>query len=68
VPPDDEDALAATLDDLARNPGRRARLAAAARDRALTFSPARMSARYLALYRAMLDERAGANALESPCA
>jgi glycosyltransferase involved in cell wall biosynthesis len=50
VPPADPDALAAALRGLIRDPGRRGRLAAAARDRAQALSPARMATGYRALY------------------
>src|SRR6185437_9554650 len=43
VPPNDPDALAIACNALARDPARRARMASAARERALAFTPARMA-------------------------
>jgi glycosyltransferase involved in cell wall biosynthesis len=54
VPPEDDDAIAAALAELAADPARRGALAARARARALDLGPARMAAGYLALYRALL--------------
>lgn len=50
VPPHDRDALRAALVDLIRSPERRARLARAARRRALRYSVGRMARGYLNLY------------------
>lgn len=57
VPPSDVDALADALEFLRREPERRARLAACARLRALEYSPARMSAGYLAAYASLVRAR-----------
>ncbi len=51
VPPDDADALAATLDELAADDAARSRLAAQAQRRAARYPTARMADAYLALYR-----------------
>lgn len=53
VAPDDDDALADRLLAVARDPDRRAALAARARERALRLTPERMADRYLALYRSL---------------
>ncbi|HEX2547601.1 MAG TPA: glycosyltransferase family 4 protein [Ramlibacter sp.] len=50
VPPDDHQALLATLQQLVAQPERRARLGAAALERARTFTPARQCEAYLASY------------------
>jgi glycosyltransferase involved in cell wall biosynthesis len=50
VDPFDDDALAAALSALAAEPARRARLGAAARDRARRFTPERTAAAYARLY------------------
>lgn len=54
VAPDDHAALYATINRLIGDPGERSRLGAAARVRALRFTPARMADAYLAAY-AMLQ-------------
>lgn len=61
VPPDDVDALGRTLAALASDGARRRALAAAARERARRFTPARMAAGYAALHDAVRAEptRAG---------
>jgi glycogen(starch) synthase len=53
VPPGDDDALAAAIEALARDPGGRAALAERGRARARRFSPERMAQAYLALYEAL---------------
>ena len=55
VAPDDEDALAGVLDRLIAEDGLRTELGRRARTRALTYTPARMAARYLAAYRGCLE-------------
>lgn len=50
VPPDDPDALRASLCSLIARPERRAALAARARERARRYTPARMAEGYLAAY------------------
>lgn len=50
VPPEDTDALAGALESLRKDAELRKALAAAARARALEFSPARMAAGYLSVY------------------
>jgi glycogen(starch) synthase len=55
VPPDDAEALAVTLRTLTRDPTRLAGLAAAARARALQFTPQRMLTGYLAAYGELLQ-------------
>lgn len=62
VPPGDDAALAEAVRALALDRPRRAALAAAARARALAFSPARMADGYLELYRELLGARAAAGA------
>lgn len=57
VPPDDGEALVDMLEMLRREPGYRRRLAACARERALEYTPARMSASYLASYASLLHAR-----------
>jgi glycosyltransferase involved in cell wall biosynthesis len=57
VAPDDHDALRAALAALIEDPARRRSLAAQARTRALSFSPARMVDAYLAAYRAIAANR-----------
>jgi glycosyltransferase involved in cell wall biosynthesis len=52
VPPDDDEALARALATLAADAGRREALAMAARDRARTYTPARMADGYQAVYAA----------------
>ncbi len=54
VAPDDRTALRAALDDLIQHAGHRHRLASLARCRAARYSAARMGARYLGAYRALL--------------
>jgi glycosyltransferase involved in cell wall biosynthesis len=56
VPPGDVEALAAAISALAADPGRRARAAAAARERARQFAPERMVSAYEALYARLLNE------------
>lgn len=58
VDPQNPDALGAALTALCRDEGRRARLAAAARARALGFGRERMAAAYLDAYGELLSERA----------
>jgi glycosyltransferase involved in cell wall biosynthesis len=60
VPPNDVDALVEALELLRREPGRRARLAACARVRALEYLPARMAARYLSAYVSLCRARKAA--------
>jgi glycogen(starch) synthase len=62
VPPGDDEALAARIRALARDPAHRAALASEARARALALGPDRMALAYLALYRALLETRAGTTA------
>jgi glycosyltransferase involved in cell wall biosynthesis len=50
VAPEDRDGLAGALEWLMSRPAERERLAARARERALTFSPRRMARAYLHLY------------------
>jgi glycosyltransferase involved in cell wall biosynthesis len=57
VPPDSVEALEDALEFLRREPGRRERLAACARVQALEYTPARMSAGYLAAYASLLRAR-----------
>jgi glycosyltransferase involved in cell wall biosynthesis len=57
VPPNDVEALAEALEFLRREPARRAQLAACARARALEYTPARMSAGYLAVYASLVRAR-----------
>jgi glycosyltransferase involved in cell wall biosynthesis len=57
VPPNDVEALADALEFLRREPERRARLAACARTQALEYTPARMSAGYLAVYASLVRAR-----------
>lgn len=56
VPPDDHQALSAALRSLIENPAELARLAAAAQDRAALYTPERMAANYLHLYRSLHEE------------
>jgi glycosyltransferase involved in cell wall biosynthesis len=65
VPPGDPAALASALEHLLRDPERRARLGAAGRARAQTFTMERIAARFVQLYRRLL-ERAVARSGESP--
>ncbi len=51
VPPDDPDALAFALNRLTRDQGLRAAMAAAAKRRAARYTPERMAAAYVQLYR-----------------
>lgn len=60
VPPMDADALHWALAGLIEAPARRARLAAAAQDRAQRYTAAGMVDRYAALYAALAAERRGA--------
>lgn len=57
VAPNDSAALVAALQSLITAPERRRRLARAARQRALQFSPARMAGEYMRLYRALVTAR-----------
>ncbi|MFP2902318.1 glycosyltransferase, partial [Corallococcus sp. 4LFB] len=59
VPPDDARALARTLRFLMDHPREREALAARGRERALTFTPARMAEAYLELYASLarLEQR-----------
>jgi glycogen synthase len=57
VPPDDERALAATINALAADSRQRNAIANAARARARRYSTERMTAAYLALYGALLPRR-----------
>ncbi|HYG61235.1 MAG TPA: hypothetical protein VEL74_01530, partial [Thermoanaerobaculia bacterium] len=50
VPPNDTDALEQAINGLIDDPWRRQELAAAARERALEYSPERMTEEYLAAY------------------
>jgi glycosyltransferase involved in cell wall biosynthesis len=61
VPPDDIGALVEALEYLRRESGRRARLAACARVRALEYQPARMAGRYLSAYVALARPRKAAS-------
>jgi glycosyltransferase involved in cell wall biosynthesis len=56
VPPQDPAALAAALEDLLRDPERRARLGAAGRERAQAFTIERIAARFAELYRRLLGD------------
>jgi glycosyltransferase involved in cell wall biosynthesis len=67
VPPDDGDALARAIERLARGPGARARLAAAAEERAKSYSTDAMAARTLAIYRAITAPRSAGPSLENAC-
>jgi glycosyltransferase involved in cell wall biosynthesis len=58
VPPNDDEALAAALDSLLRDPGERVRAGAAARERAARYTVAAMTTGVLAVYRDLLDARA----------
>ena len=53
VPPEQPDALAATLIHLSESPEERQRMARGACEKAAQFSPAAMAAKYLSLYRAL---------------
>jgi glycogen synthase len=55
VPPDDEDALASTLNGLIMDAALRAEFAARAARRARAFTPRRMASAYLAAYRSVLQ-------------
>ena len=68
VPPDDHAALAAALRDLIAEPQRRERLAVAARQRALQFTPDRMAAAYLAVYTELQPSFAATPREEMQCA
>jgi glycosyltransferase involved in cell wall biosynthesis len=63
VPPDDREALRAALQRLISDPGERARLQVAARERAQSFTPEAMVERYLEAYRSVM--RGGANGTPS---
>jgi glycosyltransferase involved in cell wall biosynthesis len=58
VPPKDDEALAAALDAMLRDPGERARAGAAARERAARYTVAAMTTGVLAVYRDLLGARA----------
>jgi len=62
VPPGDVDALADALESLRRNEALRTGLAARARARALTYTPRRMAASYLAVYAGLMGAHAVAPA------
>jgi len=62
VPPDDPEALKATLQDLITTPKRRQMLAAKARDRALKFTPERMASSYLQVYADLIANQNFVNA------
>jgi glycosyltransferase involved in cell wall biosynthesis len=62
VPPDDPEALKATLQDLIASPKRRQMLAAKARDRALKFTPQRMASSYLQVYADLIANQNFVNA------
>ncbi|HET7313649.1 glycosyltransferase family 4 protein [Salinisphaera sp.] len=66
VPPDDDAALADVLQQLSRNPDRREQWARRARSRALSYSAAVMTRRYLDVYREA-SKRAAARAQAAPC-
>jgi glycosyltransferase involved in cell wall biosynthesis len=69
VPPSRADALRAEISELLTDDERRAERGAAARARALAFSPARMAAGYLETYAAAARTAVPAGALEAmPCA
>ena len=57
VEPGDVDSLAAALQELAHDPGRRQRLGEAARARAAEFRPDRIAAQMRAVYRAVVNPR-----------
>jgi glycosyltransferase involved in cell wall biosynthesis len=57
APPDDDDAIAGAIEELATDGVRRRALAARARARALALSPERMALGYLALYRELAGRR-----------
>jgi glycogen synthase len=57
IPPDDADALGKTLQTLSQDRAQLARLAAAARTRALQYTPERMLVGYLAAYEELLQAR-----------
>lgn len=59
VDPDDDEALAAAINQLAGDPGRRALLRRLARRRAASFTAERMATGYLALYGELAAPRAG---------
>jgi glycosyltransferase involved in cell wall biosynthesis len=58
VPPGDFDALTGVLNGLIEDRGRRVRLGARARTRALVFTPARTARGYLAIYRELMTSTA----------
>ena len=62
VPPDDPPALEAALRRLIADPALRAEMAARARGRALEFTPERMAAGYLEIYRRLAAGREGEGA------
>ncbi|HVE85807.1 MAG TPA: glycosyltransferase family 4 protein, partial [Myxococcales bacterium] len=68
VPPDDADALAFALNQLARDPERRAGLAAAARRRAARYGPDRMAVAYFELYSELVHSTTRITELFDPCA
>lgn len=57
VPTDDSDALASAIQSLIDDPFERQRLGTAARERALRYSPERMTGAYLSLYRQLIRTR-----------
>jgi glycosyltransferase involved in cell wall biosynthesis len=57
VPPEDTRALEEALQGLIRNPERRQRMADAAQERAMTYTPRRMVERYLAAYQSVAERR-----------
>lgn len=59
VPPDDADALARTINKLIASPPLRTMMAARARGRARMYSPERMAAHYLDVYRQLLAAKPG---------
>lgn len=65
VPPDDHDALAATLQAFIDDPERRARQARRVRARALTYTLERMAQGYLSLYETLLLARTPALSIAS---
>lgn len=68
VDPDDPQQLAGALRGLIEDTRARLRLAQAARRRALSFTPARMTSAYLDCYRTLLGERARATVTPAPAA
>jgi glycosyltransferase involved in cell wall biosynthesis len=56
VPPGDDAALRAAIDELIADAPKRARVAARARVRAMQYTPRRMAEAYLAAYRSLVSE------------